>query len=135
MFRKEITQNELALVAMAMHARSHRANLADAFLEFLPPTTAHVAARVVVADNQVAFVFTAGDLADREYRARELMLRCLIVRGRCKSVRTLVGIATDGPRAGKRSHSSDIVYLHMPDWDPAENTKIDQIQAELHIPV
>lgn len=131
MFRKEVTQNELALVAMAMQPRGHRANLADAFLEFLHPTTEHVAARVVVADNQAAFVFTAGDSADREHRARELTLRCLIVRGRCKSVRTVVGIATDRPRAGKRGHSSDIVYLHMPDWDPAENTKIDQIQAEL----
>lgn len=131
MFRKEVTQNELALVAMAMQPRGHRANLADAFLEFLHPTTKHVAARVVVADNQVAFVFTAGDSADRELRARELMLRCLVVRGRCSSVKTVVGIATDRPQAGKRGHSSDIVYLHMPDWDPAETTKIDQIQADL----
>jgi hypothetical protein len=131
MFRKEVTQNELALVAMAMQPRGHRANLADAFLEFLHPTAKRVAARVVVADNQVAFVFTAGDSADREHRARELMLRCLVVRGRCKSVRTVVGIATDRPQAGKQGHSSDIVYLHMPDWDPAENTKINQIQADL----
>ena len=131
MFRREVTQNELALVAMAMQPRGHRANLADAFLEFLHPTTKHVAARVVVADSQAAFVFTAGDSADRELRARELMLRCLVVRGRCSSVKTVVGIATDRPQAGKRGHSSDIVYLHMPDWDPAETTKVDQIQAEL----
>lgn len=105
MFRKEVTQNELALLAMAMQPRGHRANLADAFLEFLHPTTKHVAARVVVADSQVAFVFTAGDSADREFRARELMLRCLVVRGRCKSVRTVVGIAADwkaGPLFGHR---------------------------------
>lgn len=131
MFRKEVTQNELALVAMAMQPRGHRANLADAFLEFLHPTPKQVAARVVVADNQVAFVFTAGDSAAREHRARELLLRCLVVRGRCKSVRTVVGIATDRPQARKRGHSADIVYLHMPDWDAAENTKIDQIQADL----
>lgn len=131
MFRKGVTQNELALVTMAMQPRNHRANLADAFLEFLHPTTRNIAARVVVADNQAAFVFTAGDSADREHRARELMLRCLVVRGRCKSVKTVVGIATDRPQAGRRAHSSDIVYLHMPDWDPAENTKIDQIQADL----
>ena len=131
MFRNEVTQDELALVAMAMQPRGHRANLADAFLEFLHPTTKHVAARVVIADNQAAFVFTAGDSTDRAHRARELMLRCLVVRGRCKSVRTVVGIATDRPRAGKQGHSSDIVYLHMPDLDPTENTKIDQIQADL----
>ena len=46
-------------------------------------------------------------------------------------MRTVVGIATDRPRAGKQGHSSDIVYLHMPDLDPTENTKIDQIQADL----
>lgn len=131
MFRKEATQNELALVTMAMQPRGHRANLADALLEFLHPTTKHVAARVVVADSQVAFVFTAGESADREFRARELMLRCLVVRGRCKSVRTVVGIATDRPQTGKHGHSSDIVYLHMPDWDPTENAKLDQIQADL----
>ena len=131
MFRNEVTQDELALVAMAMQPRGHRANLADAFLEFLHPTTKHVAARVVIADNQAAFVFTAGDSTDRAHRARELMLRCLVVRGRCKSVRTVVGIATDRPRAGKQGHSTDIVYLHMPDLDPTENTKIDQIQADL----
>lgn len=131
MFRKEATQNELALVTMAMQPRGHRANLADALLEFLHPTTKHVAARVVVADSQVAFVFIAGESADREFRVRELMLRCLVVRGRCKSVRTVVGIATDRPQTGKHGHSSDIVYLHMPDWDPAENAKLDQIQADL----
>ena len=120
-----------ALVAMAMQPREYRAVLADAFLEFLDPITKRVAARVVAADNQAAFVFTAGDSADREHRARELMVRCLIVRRRCKSVRTVVGIATDRPQVGKQGHSSDIVYLHMPEWDPAENMRIDQIQADL----
>ncbi|MFW7340706.1 hypothetical protein V0R37_04070 [Pollutimonas sp. H1-120] len=131
MFRKEVTQNELALVSMAMQPRCHRANLADAFLEFLLPTTKHVAARVVMADCQTAFVFTTGGSADRELRARELALRCLVVRCRCSSVKTVVGIATDRPQAGKRGHSSDIVYLHMPEWDQAETAKVDQIQAEL----
>lgn len=116
---------------MAMQPRGHRANLADAFLEFLQPTSKHVAARVVVADCQAAFVFTAGNSADRELRSRELMLWCLVVRGRCSSVKTVVGIATDRPQAGKRGLSSDIVYLHMPDWDSAQTTKINQIQVEL----
>lgn len=131
MFNKNVTQNELALATMAMQSRGHRANLADAFSEFLHPTTKNIAARVVLAENQTAFVFTAGDSADREHRACELMLRCLVVRGRCKSVRTVIGIATDRPQAGKRGYSSDIVYLHIPDWDPAEDKKIDQIQADL----
>ena len=69
MFRREVTQNELALVAMALQPRGHRANLADTFLEFLRPDHARIAARLVVADNETAFVFTTGDSADRECRA------------------------------------------------------------------
>jgi hypothetical protein len=131
MFRNEVTQNELALVAMALQPRGHRANLADALLEFLQPDHARVAARLVVADNETAFVFTTGDSTDREHRSRELFLRCLVVRGRCKSVKTVVGIATDRPQAGKRGHSSDIVYLHMPIWDPMEDANVNGIQADL----
>jgi len=131
MSRNEVTQNELALVAMALQPRGHRANLADAFLEFLRPDHAHVAARLVVADNETAFVFTTGDSADRELRGRELFLRCLVVRGRCKKVKTVVGIATDRPKAGKRGHSSDIVYLHLPTWDPTDDKKVNGIQANL----
>jgi hypothetical protein len=131
MYRKEVTQNELALVAMALQPRGHRANLADAFLQFLQPDHADTAARVLVADNETAFVFTTGDSADREHRSRELFLRCLVVRGRCKTVKTVVGIATDRPQAGKHGHSSDIVYLHMPIWDPIEDEKINGIQRDL----
>ncbi|MEF8754704.1 MAG: hypothetical protein V5B60_12350 [Accumulibacter sp.] len=131
MFRSEVTQNELALVAMALQPRGHRANLADAFLEFLGSDHARVAARCVVADDETAFVFTTGDSADRELRGRELFLRCFVVRGRCPRVKTVVGIATDRPKAGKRSHSSDIVYLHLPTWDPTDDKKVNGIQADL----
>jgi len=131
MFRNEVTQNELALVAMALQPRGHRANLADAFLELLQPDHVHVAARFVMADNETAFVFTTGDSRDREHRSRELFLRCLVVRARCTWVKTVVGIATDRPQAGKHGHSSDIVYLHLPVWDSAEDAKVESIQAEL----
>ncbi len=131
MFRNEVTQNELALVAMALQPRGHRADLADAFLKFLQPETAHVAARVLVADNETAFVFTTGNHDDRENRSRELFLRCFVVRGRCKRVKTVVGIATDRPQAGKRGHSTDIVYLYMPSWDQTEDAKVQGIQGDL----
>ena len=131
MFRREVTQNELALVAMALQPRGHRANLADTFLEFLRPDHARIAARLVVADNETAFVFTTADSADRECRSRELYLRCLVVRGRCRKVKTVVGIATDRPQNGKRGHSCDIVYLHMPTWDSAADVPVSSIQSDL----
>lgn len=131
MFGKTVTQNELALVTMALQPRGHRANLADAFLAFLSPGNSSIAARVVLGDHETAFVFVAGDSAKREERGGELLLRCLVVRGRCKRVKTVVGIATDRPKTGKQGHSSDILYLHMPEWDPNEDQRVEKIQAEL----
>lgn len=131
MHSKDVTKNELALVAMALQPRAHRANLADAFLEFLGPAGGKIASRVVVAANATAFVFLGGDSDDRDFRSKELALRCLVVRGRCKNVTTVVGIATDKPKEGKTGHSSDILYLHAPVWTAEDAEKVDAIQAEL----
>ena len=84
-----------------------------------------------IGDNETAFVFTTGDSDDREFRAKELGMRCLIVRARCKAVRKVVGIATDRPKEGKRGHSSDLVYVDMPEWNSAMDAMVDQAQAEL----
>lgn len=129
---KAVTKNELALVAMALQPRAHRANLADKFLEFLGPNGKSVSARVLVVAHETAFLFLGGDHEDREYRARELALRCLVVRGRCDGyVTKVVGIATDKPKEGKSGHSSDIVYLDMPSWTAEDGAKVDGIQADL----
>jgi hypothetical protein len=100
-------------------------------LEFLSPECAKVASRLVVAANATAFVFLGGDSEDREHRARELSLRCFVVRGRCKGITTVVGIATDRPTPGKKGHSSDIVYFHQIDWSDEDAAKVGGIQAEL----
>lgn len=131
MHSKTTTKNELAMVAMALQPRGHRANLADAFLEFLSPGCARVSARMLVAANDTAFVFLGGDSENRETRARELALRCLVVRGRCRGVTTVVGIATDRPQEGRKGHSSDIVYLHLPTWTDEDARNVDGIQADL----
>lgn len=131
MHSKEVTKDELALIAMALQPRGHRANLADAFVEFLGPKCKKVASRVLVAANATAFVFLGGDSSDREHRARELALRCLVVRGRCDGhVTTVIGIATDKPTQEKRGHSSDILYLHLPDWTDEDDRKVEGIQAD-----
>jgi hypothetical protein len=131
MHSKEVTKDELALVAMALQPRGHRANLADAFMEFLSEKGSSIASRVVVVENKTAFVFLGGDSSDREYRSRELALRCLVVRGRSPNVETIVGIATDKPRPGKSGHSSDILYMHLPIWTEADAEKVDGIQRDL----
>jgi hypothetical protein len=129
---KAVTKDELALVAMALQPRAHRANLADKFLEFLGPNGKNVSSRVLVVAHETAFVFLGGDHGDREHRARELALRCLVVRGRCDGyVTKVVGIATDKPKEGKSGHSSDIVYMDMPTWTAEDRATVDGIQADL----
>lgn len=131
MHRKEVTENELALVAMALQPRGHRANLADAFMEFLQNEELKSAARVVQGDNGCAFVFTIGSSADREFRSRELILRCLVVRGRFPGVQTVVGIATDRPGESKIGYSSDIVYINMLEWSDEDEQHVQGIQNDL----
>lgn len=131
MHRKEVTEDELALVTMALQPRGHRANLADAFMEFLQNEELKSASRVVQGDNGCAFVFTIGSSADREFRSRELMLRCLVVRGRLPNIQTVVGIATDRPGASKIGYSSDIVYINMLEWTEEDEQHVQGIQNDL----
>lgn len=130
MHSKQVTENELALVTMALRPRMHRAVLADAFLQFLQNAELKSAARVVQGHGDTAFVFTAGSSADREFRARELILRCLVVRGRLPGVTTVVGIATDRPGTSKIGYSSDIVYVHMPEWTEKDEHDVQGIQRD-----
>lgn len=128
---KEVTNNELALVAMALQPRGHRANLAEAFLEFLNEPELKIAARVVLGSDKTAFVFLAKPSTDREVRSRELLLRCFVVRGRLPEVITVVGIATERPGTSEIGYSSDLVYLHMPDWSGEDEASVTSIQHDL----
>lgn len=129
MHSKQVTDNELALVEMALQPRAYRASLASAFMEFLQNST--VASRIAKAHGHTAFVFLKGKSADREHRARELALRCFVVRGRLPSVTTVVGIAIDPPGASEIGYSSDIMYIHMEKWDSANELQVAGIQADL----
>jgi len=131
MHSKLVTKNELALVAMALQPRGHRANLAESFIAFLTATDVQIAARAISAGNATAFVFLCGDSTDRESRVQELSLRCLVVRGRCPGVTTVVGIATDKPKNGKQGHSTDLVYLSIPAWTDKDARDVDGIQRDL----
>ena len=127
----QVTKNELALIEMARQPRGHRANLADTLLEFLGPGGVKIASRAVIAGGNTAFVFLGGDSSERDRRVHELALRCFVVRGRCKGVTKVVDIATDRPTEGKSGHSSDIVYMHMPEWSAQDAANVDGIQRDL----
>jgi len=131
MHSKEVTQNELALVTMALQPRGHRANLAESFIDFLRNQKLKVASRVVLGDNNTAFVFLVGKSSDREVRSKELFLRCLVIRGRIPNITTVIGIATDKSGTSDIGYSSDIAYLHLPEWSDENEKKVKSIQADL----
>ncbi len=131
MHSKKVTDNELALVTMALQPRGYRAVLAEAFMEFLQNPGLKVASRATKGYADTAFVFLIGKSSDRDYRARELSLRCLVIRGRLPGVTTVVGIATDRPGTSEIGYSSDIVYIHIPEWTAENETRVVGIQADL----
>ncbi len=128
---KQVTDNELALVTMALQPRMYRAALAEAFMEFLQKSELRIASRATHGYSDTAFVFLIGRSSDREHRARELALRCLVIRGTRPGVRTVVGIATDRPGTSEMGHSSDIAYIHIPEWTPEDAAQVAGIQADL----
>ena len=74
MHSKEVTDNEWALVTMALEPRMNRLVLAEALLEFWKTPELQSAARVVQASRGCGYVFTVGKSEDREFRARDLGL-------------------------------------------------------------
>ena len=124
MHSKEVTDNELALVVMALQPRGHRAVLAESFMEFLRNPELKVASRAAQGYAHTAFVFLVGKSSDREFRARELALRCLVIRGRLPGVTTVVGIARPA-RHIEIGYSSDIVYIHISEWTPESESARD----------
>ena len=131
MHSKEVTKNELALVIMALQPRSARAVLAESFIEFFENPELKVASRAVKGYEDTAFVFFVGKSTDREYRMKELFLRCLVIRGRVPGVIKVVGIATDRPGTSEIGYSSDIVYINLPNWTTENEEKVVGIQNDL----
>ena len=131
MHSKEISQNELALITMVLEPRRNRLVLSEAFLEFLQKEELKSAARVVRGRNGIAFVFSVGSSDDRDSRSKGLEMRCYVVRGRLPKTHTVVGIATDRPGTSSSGYSSDIVYLHMPEWTAEDERGVRRIQGDL----
>lgn len=127
----QATDNQYALIQMAIQPRGHRANLVDAFSEFLQKPELKIAARVVLAHQNTAFVFHLGPSSDRESRVQELGLRCLVVRGRLPDVKIVVGISRDKLGPSVVGYSHDIVYMDIPEWDDDSEEQVNKIQKEL----
>jgi hypothetical protein len=130
LFGNAVSDAERALARMAIQPRAFRANIAESLLDFLDPQS-KIASRIINGAHETAFLFLAGNSSDREHRARELMLRCLVARGRFPNTKTVVGIATDRPGSSKVGYSSDIVYVDIPEWSPELEKQVAGIQKDL----
>lgn len=128
---RELTDDQSALVAMALQPRGHRAKLAEAFAEFLTQGERKIASRAALGDRNTAFVFLLGSSSDRETRVRELALRCLVIRGTMPGAITVVGIATDQPGTSEIGYSSDIVFMHLSEWSEDDAKNVEAIQRDL----
>lgn len=127
----QITNNQMALIQMALQPRGFRANLSESFLEFLQKPELKISSRVVLGYDNKAFVFHLGPSSDRELRVQELGLRCLVVRGRVPNVKIVVGISRDKLGSSEVGYSHDIVYVDIPDWDNNLEEQVNKIQDEL----
>jgi hypothetical protein len=128
-----LTDSEKALRVMARENRFARRMLGQAFSDFL-----HYAAekkldsRMMQSPSGVGYVFlvTDGDAAaDRKYRNAELGLRCLVARNHLADCSTMIGIGTERPSATP-GFSFDILFMHVPEWSPADVRRSEEIQAE-----
>lgn len=128
---KHVTDNQQALVQMALQPRVHRANLSDSFTEFLQKPELNIGSRVVLAYQNTAFVFHLGPSSDREARVQELSLKCLVVRGRLPDVKIVVGISRDKLGPSEVGYSHDIVYIDIPEWNDDFEEQVTSIQKEL----
>ena len=126
----QVTDNQLALVQMALQPRGHRANLVSAFSEFLQKPELKIAARVVLAHKNTAFVFHVGPSSDRKARVQELESRCLVVRGRVPDVKIVVGISRDKLGPSEIGYSHDIVYVDIPEWNDDFEEQVTGIQKK-----
>ena len=85
----------------------------------------------MLAYRNTAFVFHLGASSDREARAQELGLRCLVVRGRLPDVKVVVGISRDKLGPSEIGYSHDIAYVDIPEWTYEFEEQVNNIQNEL----
>lgn len=123
-------ENQLAFAEMALQPRGYRANLAEAYINFLTHPKLKSSARYMMGYNGTAFVFTLGSSNDRTARKSELAIRCLVARGRMPNVTKVIGISTDRPEQEIEGASEDIVYLDIPVWTDELEKIVEDAQTK-----
>lgn len=126
-YNQKATDNDWAIMAMALQPRGHRAVLIDAFIELLDNDK--IASRILQGYDNTIFVFLEGKHSDREHRRKELLLRCCIVSVNLEN-KTIVGIARD--KLEGNGCSSDLVYIENRSWAQKEINRYKKLSKELN---
>jgi len=129
---KEVSDNELALATMALQRRNHRWNLSQSLEEFWTSKKEELRSRLMLGDNNTAFVLLYGKSTDRKARYSELFLRSFVARVIFDKyeIKTIIGISFDRPGSSKVGYSSEIGYVHIPEISEDDFKKAKQIQEE-----
>lgn len=126
-YNRKATNNDWAIMTMALQPRGHRAVLMDAFIEYLNNDKS--ACRIAQGCDNTIFVFLRGKHSDREHRSKELLLRCCIVSVNLEN-KIIVGVARDKPEG--TGFSSDLVYIENRDWTQKEKDEYKKLSKKLN---
>lgn len=126
------TNLEMALRIMALENRFSRRILGKAVREFLEQAKAKtLRSRLLVAPSGILYVLTYFSATESpKSRESELGCRCLAARHRVGRGDTIVGIGLSDHVPGVGS-ASDLIYLYLPDWSPADDERAAKMLADL----
>jgi hypothetical protein len=130
MHSQTVTNDQHALIEMALQPRDTRAQLSERFFEILGNPDLKVRSRLAFAYGGTAFVFLVAPSSDRESRAQELGLRCFVVQCKQTDTQRVVCIATDRPGNSEIGYSSDLAYIELADVNQEMVGKATEIQKE-----
>lgn len=127
-----LSNDELALRAMARENRVMRRALAASFLEFVTlAQEGKVGSRMHRSESGIVYVFlNSPPSQSRDLRFKTLELRCFVARAHYQDSDTVIGLGVNVKPAAE-GYAEDIVYLHLPEWTDAHQQQADLIQQEL----
>ena len=126
-----LSENELAIRAIARENRFCRRLIGRAFMEFVERSVTDVTsrARMLLSPSGVGYVFlTLPQNMERKYRIAELGMRCFIARGTLKNCVTVIGIATES-RHGAKGFSLDVIRFHQTEWTNKDQLDMEEAQS------
>jgi hypothetical protein len=126
-YNRKATDNDWAIMTMALQPRDYRVGLIDIFIGLL--NNNKISSRIAQGYDNTIFVFLEGKHSDREHRSKELFLRCCIVSVNLEN-KIIVGIARDGLEGN--GFSSDLVYIENKNWTQEEKDEYKKLSKELN---